>query len=596
MTRTKGYAPMSTRFGFAFTSDFDLYPGPHRYVDSLSSIVDMLISYDDASTQSNVLRDILRISAIDTDDGYCMQPMFRVIPGYESSTSMLSGNDHIVSEEGQDMIVGDDIRGFSALDLTEFQAIQDTRQALDSLIADLSVRLSTLGYDTQHYLFNVLNESSTVEYSIRTGCDNITTSENTTALVTGDILTVMGRTFLGSYLPNPVKQVPQFLERIRDVQLSLVNLHLALYEIHLDLLRRTQSEASDFTDSQEPSHRLNLANDTISSNGNGDIIVGDSTVLYVQIDSSAEGFVFDVLKTKLPLKAIMDQRQDELDAHVQSDLAPSEPLTNKEEGALAFWDVPFYISVGNDVISLHENEVIAAGDFATLGITFSEEGSARDTRSLSKYTDSIQVLQLKPSVASFLPTLDVYKIGFFDQRYDSTTRKKVVPTYHGDSFFAQSSTNIVFGDFLNAATYGFPNGEEVKVIRDRKVNFYGVYLNAEWAITWSSDTMDASAAESPPYWIRQKINGDTTGDVQKGKTDPLVEKGMQQFFGGQQFATQIRSDLLKFTTVPYSISDNVSLRAVCNKDDPGFSYVPSHTLSTYIVEVEDEVEVRPSTP
>ena len=93
VTMDKGYAPMSTQLGFVFTSDFELYPGPHRFVDALSSIVDMLISYDDASSQSNVLRDILGISAIGTDNGYCMQPMFRVIPGYESRTSMLPGND-----------------------------------------------------------------------------------------------------------------------------------------------------------------------------------------------------------------------------------------------------------------------------------------------------------------------------------------------------------------------------------------------------------------------------------------------------------------------------------------------------------------------
>jgi len=592
VTMANGYAPMSPQFGFAFTSDFDLYPTPHRFIDSQSSILDELISFDDASTETNVVRDILGISAISTDSGYCMQPMFRVIPGYESKTSMLSGNDHIVSEGGQDILVGDDIRGFSALDLTEFKAIQDTRQVIDDLITDLGVSLSTLGYDTQHYLRLIRNMPSLVEYNISVGCDNISTSENTTALVTGDTLTVMGRTFLGSYLTSPSEQVPQFLERIRDVQLSLVNLHFALYETHLDLLVRTQVDASeDFKVGQDPSHSLKLADDIISSNGNGDIIVGDSTVFYAQIDSAAEGFEFEVLKQKLPLKAIMDRRQEELDAHVEIDLAPSEPLANSEQRQLAFADVPFYISVGNDEIGLQDNGVICAGDFASLGITYSEEGSSRDTRSLSKYTESIGILRVKPSVSSFLPGLDVYDISFFNGRYDSETKKKVAPTYHGDLFFAQSVNNIVFGDFLSAATYGFGDGS---VVRDGKVDFYGIYENAEWAQFFAKDTIESLDPASPPYWIGQKGNDDVIGDVQKGKTDPLVEEGMQQFFGGQQFATQIRSDLSLYTTKPYAISDDVSLRAVCNADDPGFSYVPSHTLSIYIVGADEEVHVTPS--
>ena len=38
------------------------------------------------------------------------------------------------------------------------------------------------------------------------GCDVITTLDNSTAFVTGDTLTVLGRTFLGSYFENPAVQ------------------------------------------------------------------------------------------------------------------------------------------------------------------------------------------------------------------------------------------------------------------------------------------------------------------------------------------------------------------------------------------------------
>jgi Ca2+-binding RTX toxin-like protein len=33
------YSPQATDFGIAFTSDFDLYPNPYRFVDSLTSII-----------------------------------------------------------------------------------------------------------------------------------------------------------------------------------------------------------------------------------------------------------------------------------------------------------------------------------------------------------------------------------------------------------------------------------------------------------------------------------------------------------------------------------------------------------------------------
>ena len=38
------------------------------------------------------------------------------------------------------------------------------------------------------------------------GCDVITTLDSSAAFVTGDTLTVLGRTFLGSYFENPAVQ------------------------------------------------------------------------------------------------------------------------------------------------------------------------------------------------------------------------------------------------------------------------------------------------------------------------------------------------------------------------------------------------------
>ena len=212
------YAPGTSDLGFVFTSDFELNPAPHRILDSQASIIDELITMDDATRQSQVVRDLLGISgSIPHSSGYyCMQPIFRVIPGYVSETSMLHGGDKIISNSGADFIIGDDIRGFSAFDLTGFPAVQEARIEMDSLINDLSVRLSTMGYDAIHSSDqDVLNEHfDKKEYEINVGGDDITTDEDSTAFVTGDSLTLMGRTYLSSFLEdadNQVRPVPRLL-------------------------------------------------------------------------------------------------------------------------------------------------------------------------------------------------------------------------------------------------------------------------------------------------------------------------------------------------------------------------------------------------
>ena len=177
------------------------------------------------------------------------------------------------------------------------------------------------------------------------------------------------------------------LERIRDVQLALVDLSFCLNEIHVDLLRRTLDEFpnEDFTADQGPMHRLvelelcfllwdllklahsihalgpyslKLGDDVITSMGT-DTVVGDVSTFYVQIDSTADGFEFVELGKKdvdsKVLTNIMNARESELDDHVEIDhLIPSAPLTNSEQSNLAYWDVPFHISVGNDIIDLRK--------------------------------------------------------------------------------------------------------------------------------------------------------------------------------------------------------------------------------------------------
>ena len=210
MEKFGAYAPDATDFGHVFMNDFELYPAPYRIVDSQASIIDQLITLDDASGDSHVVRDILGISgSISTTGNYCMHPIFSVVPGFVSETTVLHGDDSIISDSGADFLIGDDIRGFSAFDLTQFPAIRDAREEMDNLINDLSVRLSTMGYDAIHHANqnNATENFDAKDYEISVGCDDITTNENSAAFVTGDTLTILGRTFLGSYFQDAVEQV-----------------------------------------------------------------------------------------------------------------------------------------------------------------------------------------------------------------------------------------------------------------------------------------------------------------------------------------------------------------------------------------------------
>lgn len=277
--------------------------------------------------------------------------------------------------------------------------------------------------------------------------------------------------------------------------------HLSLYEIHLDLLKRSINYADDdapsnplieagfnnikngdFTIDQDSSHRLKLADDEISSKGK-DTVVGDSATLYVQIDSARDTFEFDeldenIVERLLPvLDAIVIQRQYELDNQIPD---ISVRLSDREISALFFADVPFLVSVGNDNINLHDNEVLAVGDFATMGIVFSDDSNPTDLpcpgNCLRPYIQSVDNIRKRPSVNSFLPRQFLYETDFFFQRYDQKMAMKVEPKYHGDVFNARSSRNVVFGDYMNAATLGFIGGDG----GIQKIYVYGTYDNYEW--------------------------------------------------------------------------------------------------------------------
>jgi hypothetical protein len=391
-----GYAPNATDFGFAFTSPFNLNPSPQRLTDAQGlSVIDELLTLEDVM-RSNVLRDVIQLSSIKTNNGYCMQPMFRVIPGFVSKTHMLHGNDIIDSGEGDDFIIADDIRGFSAIDLTELAEIQTSRQILDDILVNLSIRLSTLGYDTEFFLlYNpsraptptnplafptnapITKPTELSRFNLTVGCDKISTSIGSNAFVVGDTLTLIGQTFVGASFQSPMIQIPQLFKRMKDVQQVLVNLHYALYEIHLDLLNRSIQTLTKKYD-QQPLHSLRLGDDIFSSTGT-DTVIGDSATLFFQIDSLSSGLTFNSMSVTMGkdlsahLLGISRERQSLLLQHVQVDLNPSQGYTSLSSNNIPFADIPFYLSIGNDHFDLFNNSVLAVGDFATFGIVYSDK-------------------------------------------------------------------------------------------------------------------------------------------------------------------------------------------------------------------------------
>lgn len=618
------YAPEATDLGFVFMNDFELFPAPHRIVDSQASIIDQLLTLDDASSSSHLVRDVFGISgSIETMDGsYCMHPIFRIVPGYVSKTDMLHGDDTILSNGGADFLIGDDLRGFSALDLTQFGAIRDAREEIDALVNDLSIRLSTLGYDTLHRAAQNATEPLDVKmgFDLSVGCDNITTSGTSTAFVTGDTLNFLGRTFLGSYLDNPVEQIPQALERMQDIHHALVLLHVSLYEIHLDLLKRSidydkedipsnplrqrsfeNQNNGEFKLLNDATHRLKMANDIITLFGN-DTAVGDSATLYIQVDSTHDGFQFEEIGEDVALGLVSElasvakRRQDELDVQVKEQLDISLRLSDELIASLLFADVPFYLYVGCDEFDLY-NQATAVGDFATLGVLFSDDPDPTSLpcpgNCLHPFIGSIENLRKKPSLNSFLPRLRVYETDFFAMRFDEAAAQKFEPVYHGDVFTARSSNCLVLGDYLDAATFKFvkENGGVAAIY----VHGEGSYDNYEWVteplvtlsasayyegkkLPWSADTLIV-VGDAQPYWQDQKTDdgivlGGSVRDVDFA--DDSVESAITKLFFDQDVAEQLTSDTYRFA-IPYKTSRDISTGSLCSDGGAfGFTF-PFHT-------------------
>jgi len=170
------------------------------------------------------------------------------------------------------IVVGDDLRAFSGVDLSQFSDIELVRNRIDDLVASFGTRLSTLEVDTERS--GLANDAGP---EIAVSCDNITTSATGGSIIIGDILTIIGRTYLADAVDSAVleQMTEDVLNRLHDIELVLVDLHVALYELHHNLLVRAIGSSTPNPSLAEKLHSLSLGDDKIQSFG-GDVIVGDS--------------------------------------------------------------------------------------------------------------------------------------------------------------------------------------------------------------------------------------------------------------------------------------------------------------------------------
>ena len=454
--------PKGSDFGVVFDADFDVYPGQYRYVDYSSSLYDSYMKLSDVQLDAHLAKDLIGASTLSTDEGFYLQAMFRITAGFTSPTQHLHGNDQLTSGTGMNIVVGDDFHGISPFDLTQVKAVDEMQLDLDRLVHDLGKRLNTMEVDTRFFV----DGTNVDEKSIKVASDVITTSPEGQAFVVGDFLKLYARSFLGATLSE--NQVLGMVDRSRDIELVLLDTHIALYELHENLLLRMEG-MSDMKDVQVPQYTLTLAGDTITSEGEYDVLIGDSTLLFTQVDRVEgfegsnskskkaifeEGFIFEELPESKSrdeaVKDLMEDRDDLRDIHIEYHLMPSLNLSGKNAKKLPYADVPFYFIGCTDTINQESARNLAAGDHGFIGFV----SSSQDAFQISDdYVKSVFDIYTRSKFESDPKILD-FDIPFFDERYGSDVKEEVEPTLFGDIFSGESTQNAVLGEFLTAVGFG----------------------------------------------------------------------------------------------------------------------------------------------
>lgn len=438
-------------YGILFAAEYELYPDQYGQIDYLGSIVDMVLNADHVFRGHNLLRDVLGVAGISTANGnYCVHPMFRITPGFLRSNQKMHGNDIIVSGLGDNLVIGDDIRAYSGIDISDVPEVVTIQRRIDNLVNALGIRLSTMEVDQESFSGGVIGP-----YDISVGDDVIETSSGGFSLVTGDTMTMIARTIgSGSFVSGErflldADKLKSMMQRLADVERILWDINICLYEFHTDLLIQMAAEYSNQI-GQTSRHALSLANDIIESNGNGDILIGDSSLIYFHVDKSPSAYRLSYLSrskrrfTARRLRNLPDQLRSTTISHV-SRLARSAAFS----GRAPFDDIPFALTLGSDTI--HQNSAVnlAAGDFGFFGsvITFQNPNAG----SLSTYTQSIKNVRSK--LASDDPVASLqFGIKFYDERYPQLPDASK-PKLHGDTFIGLGNSNAMLGEFLTGEMY-----------------------------------------------------------------------------------------------------------------------------------------------
>jgi hypothetical protein len=562
-------------FGVLFTADYTLYPHQYRETDNLASIVDMVVNADDIIGGKNLLKDVLGVGALSTTNDYCMQPMLRITPGYLYESQRMHGNDYIVSGDGESIIIGDDIRSFSGLDLSDVSYIQDLRRRIDRLENALGTRLNTMEVDAEFY-----GRERVGDYDISVASDTIETSISGKALVNADDLTIISRTILGGSLVSGfflflrTGQISSIMDRFYDVERVMYDAHYALYELHTQLLKNAEATMlNDISASQESQHSLVLSNDFIQSAGNGDIIAGDGSVMYFHVDRPGVGrFEFDGLRRlqrwriRTRLRRSRRDKERDLRLHLVNDLRPTRPFSSDEISRLPFVDVPFQLSAATDTIDMTVADNLAAGDFAFFGIILSSRNEGDGA--LPSYTSSVQNLRQKLTLQSDVTNALTFDIEFYSQRYSSSVAAATAPKLHGDKFIGKSRNNVIFGEFLTGEAYTQFSAEEARSRVNGNANAFSVSSTAEYA----GDTFDVVSGA--------QVNGQVGSDAVQGQTvladadlSSVVEQKMISLFYGHRAVETIMENLFHGSNLDTGAAGSVQLGFQCT--DPEFSsFIP----------------------
>jgi Ca2+-binding RTX toxin-like protein len=534
-------------FGIVFAADYELYPEQYHHVDILSSIIDTVVNVDDIQRGSNLLKEKLGVSALSTTRDYYLQPMFRITPGFLYETQWMHGNDEIEVGTGQSIVIGDDFRAATGLDLTDVSYFQNLRARIDNLVKVTGTRLSTMEVDYEHY-----HDDPKMTYNITVASDKITTSVEGQALVTGDSMTILARTVLGGSLLGgspfggslfaSTKKIEAILHRLHDVELVLYNLNFCLFEIHTKLLEQMRELVGK---EQEPFHHLYLAQDTVDSSGNNDLVVGDSSLFYLHVDRAGKsGFKFDKLtrfqrwRLRRKSRRIRRSRDGSCDRHVKLDLRKSSDLS----GGFPFADVPFYLTVASDIFTMNAADNLAVGDFAAIGTVLSSHGVPEYNNQLKAHTNSIENLRRSPSIANIAANDPAaylrYGLAMYRKRYSDTVAADVKPFMHGDTFHGTARSNSVFGEFMTGFTYQTYSRGEAQFSVDTGANAYSIASASDYSPDYfdmiAGALVNGQLGNDEVTSVEFSIDNDLSSEVQNKMTSLLFEHTL---------IVQMRSDM-----------------------------------------------------